>query len=544
MSFPSIMDEELAKNSESDGMDIEKMLEQKERLESAIQDKFTRHITVMFTDLKGSTAMAEIHGDIAARSVIKKQTDILVPVIKNNSGTLVKFMGDGSMSYFKNAADAVQSGIEIQKRIEDLNSTKEGGLGISLRVGINSGKGIVEETDIFGDVVNVASRYESIAEPGGIYISESTSAEIRDRKDEFFCRFLKMTTLKGKKDEVKVYKIYWKPEEIAKVKQLEAVGVKTALSGKKSTLSRPMVKKRTSLDGVRISDEKEAVSKIEREIKECFIRKGESLKISNESCRVTGNIIVDANAVITLMNAKLYFAENAGIIVMGSIRARDTLFSAIDAGKRWKNVTIYSTRTGISILENCRFHFGGGISGKILKEKFNITRPTIHDNGSYGGALFIAGGTEKDIKIKQITCIKCSAHEGGGMYFHKSNTLVENGLFEGCGAKGSGGCMLMYESNLSLKECTFNKCSSSRDGGGIYAISSNFTLENTIFRSCLSKYHGGGISCTASGPIIKNCKFERCISAKDGGGIYGDPKSRIKISFPSYSNCKPNDTNL
>ena len=236
------MDEELAKSSESDGMDIEKMLEQKERLESAIQDKFTRHITVMFTDLKGSTAMAEIHGDLAARSVIKKHTDILVPVIKNNSGILVKFMGDGSMSHFENAADAVQSGIEIQKRIDDLNRTKDGGLGISLRVGINSGKGIVEENDIFGDVVNVASRYESIAEPGGIYISESTSAEIKDRKDEFFCRFLKMTALKGKKDEVKVYKIYWKPDEIAKVKQLEAVGVKTALSGKKSTLSRPMVK--------------------------------------------------------------------------------------------------------------------------------------------------------------------------------------------------------------------------------------------------------------------------------------------------------------
>jgi class 3 adenylate cyclase len=538
------MDKESVESFESGGMDMEKLLAEKERLESAIKEKYTRHITVMFTDLKGSTSLAETQGDIAARSIIKKHTDILVPVIKNNSGTLVKFMGDGSMSYFENAVDAVQSSIEIQKRIDDLNRTQEGGLGITLRVGINSGKGIVEENDVFGDVVNVASRYESIAEPGGIYISESTNSEIKDRKEEFFCRFIKMTTLKGKKDEVKVYKIYWKPDEIAKVKQLEAVGVKTALSGRKSTLSRPMVKKRTSLDSVSISEEKNHISTIEREIKESHIRKGESLKISNEDCRITGNIIVDMGAVITLTNTKLYFAENTGIIVEGSIRAKDVLFSAIDAGKRWNNVTIYCTKTGTSILENCRFHFANGISGKTLKDKFNITRPSIHDNGFYGGALFVAGGTEREITIKNLTFNKCSAHEGGGMYLHKSKTVVNHCLFESCISKGSGGGMVLYESNLTIKDSTFNKCSSSRDGGGICSISSNFDLETAIFRSCLSKYFGGGISCTGSKPIIKNCRFERCISAKDGGGIYGDRKTKAKISFPSYANCKPNDTNL
>jgi class 3 adenylate cyclase len=543
--FLSIMDENSAENSESGSTDIEKLLAEKERLESAIHEKFTRHITVMFTDLKGSTSMAETQGDIFARSIIKKHTDILVPVIKNNSGTLVKFMGDGSMSFFENAADAVLAAIEIQKQINDLNKTKEGGLGINLRVGINSGKGIVEENDIFGDVVNVASRYESIAEPDGIYISERTNAEIRDRKDEFFCRFIKMTTLKGKQDEVKVYKIYWKPDEIAKVKQLEAVGVKSTLTGgRKSAISRPMIKKRSSLDHVSISEEKNHISTIEREIKETHIRKGESLKISNEDCRITGNIFVDMGAVVTFMNTKLYFAENTGIVVEGSIRATNALFSAIDAGKRWRNVTIYCTRKGTNILENCRFHFAGGISGKVLKEKFNITRPTIHDNGLYGGGLFIAGGSEREITIKNLTFNKCTAHEGGGMYLHKSKAFVNHCLFESCGAMGSGGGMVVYDSNLTIKDCTFNKCSSSRDGGGIYSISSKFDLETAIFRSCLSKYHGGGICCTESKPSIKNCRFERCISAKDGGGIYGDRKTKAKITFASYANCKPNDTNL
>ncbi len=69
--------------------DLEKILEERARLESSINDKFTRTITVVFTDLKGSTAIAENEGDLVSRMLIKYQNDILLPAIQENKGTFV-----------------------------------------------------------------------------------------------------------------------------------------------------------------------------------------------------------------------------------------------------------------------------------------------------------------------------------------------------------------------------------------------------------------------------------------------------------------------
>jgi hypothetical protein len=303
--------------------------------------------------------------------------------------------------------------------------------------------------------------------------------------------------------------------------------------------------RKSSLDSVSIKDEKEHVSKIENEIAGRVIRKGEAFKLSNDSYRVMGNIVVHSNAILNIVGAKLYFAENAGIIVLGAIRTKDSVFSAIDTAKKWNNMTIFSTaRSGVSVIDNCRFHFGKGISGKSLMENFNITRPSIQGNGFYGGGLFVAGGTEKTLTMKKVTCYKCSAHEGGGMYFHKSKISLEGGLFEGCTAINSGGGVSSFESNCIMKGCMFNKCSAGKDGGGICLQSSNPDLEDSMLIGCISRYNGGGVACIGSSPNIKNCRFERCISKKTGGGIYGDRTSNPTLAYPSYSKCKPNDSNL
>ncbi len=96
-------------NSNGGGKDLDKLLAQKEALENQIKSEFTRHITVMFTDLKGSTAIADLQGDLAARMIIKKHNDILLPIFKNNNGILVKTMGDGTMSYFEKELDALEA---------------------------------------------------------------------------------------------------------------------------------------------------------------------------------------------------------------------------------------------------------------------------------------------------------------------------------------------------------------------------------------------------------------------------------------------------
>lgn len=193
--------------------DIEKFLEQRAHLEAMMDKKFTRVLTVMFTDLKGSTTIAETEGDLVSRMLVKRQNDILLPAIKDNSGTFIKSIGDGTLSYFENAQDAVRAAVRIQKGMDELNMSKTFRTPVLMRIGMHTGKCIVEKNDIAGDVVNTASRFESSATPGDIFMSEDTYNAMGD-KSEIYCRFVKQVTLKGKKEPYNAYKAFWNPKEI------------------------------------------------------------------------------------------------------------------------------------------------------------------------------------------------------------------------------------------------------------------------------------------------------------------------------------------
>ncbi len=193
--------------------DLGKLLEERERLEELLRNKYTKHITVMFTDMKGSTDLADSEGDLAARLLIKQHNDVIFPIIDKNNGHLVKTMGDGTLSYFNNAQDAVRCGVEIQKSVTEFNAARQLKIPIQVRIGIHTGQGLVEKKDIYGDVVNVASRIETQGNPGEVYLSEETYNAMGD-KEEIYCSFQKITSLKGKKEPFKIYKAFWIASEI------------------------------------------------------------------------------------------------------------------------------------------------------------------------------------------------------------------------------------------------------------------------------------------------------------------------------------------
>ena len=203
---------------ESKSDELEKYLEEREKLDAVFNDKFTRVLTVVFTDLKGSTTIAETEGDLVSRMLIKYQNDILLPAIKDNNGVFIKSIGDGTLSYFEQAQDAVRAAVRIQKGMDELNLSKKFKTTVLMRIGMHTGKCIVEQNDIAGDVVNTASRFESAATPGDIYLSEDTYNALTD-KSEIYCRFVKQVSLKGKKDAYNAYKAFWNPKEIELDKQ-------------------------------------------------------------------------------------------------------------------------------------------------------------------------------------------------------------------------------------------------------------------------------------------------------------------------------------
>ena len=130
---------------------------------------------IMFTDIVGYTALMGKDFN-KALELIRISKEIQKPLVEKHNGKWLKEMGDGAMARFSTALDAVNCSIEIQK-------TARGELDAKLRIGIHLGDVTVEEDDVHGDGVNVASRLESIADAGGIYISESIEKAIQGQTD-------------------------------------------------------------------------------------------------------------------------------------------------------------------------------------------------------------------------------------------------------------------------------------------------------------------------------------------------------------------------
>ena len=130
---------------------------------------------IMFTDIVGYTALMA-NDEQKAFDYLKKNREIQKPIIEKYNGRWLKELGDGVMTSFLTVSDAVNAAIKIQ---EACNVAKE----FQLRIGIHLGEVVFENDDVFGDGVNIASRIQSIAIPGGIYISESVYNNVSNKHD-------------------------------------------------------------------------------------------------------------------------------------------------------------------------------------------------------------------------------------------------------------------------------------------------------------------------------------------------------------------------
>jgi TolB-like protein/class 3 adenylate cyclase/Tfp pilus assembly protein PilF len=107
--------------------------------------------------------------------------ELVDPKIQEHRGRVVKNTGDGFLAEFPSVVDAVRCGVEVQRGVAERNEGTPPEKRIEFRVGINLGDVIAEEHDIFGDGVNVAARLEGLAEPGGVFISNTVHDHVRDR---------------------------------------------------------------------------------------------------------------------------------------------------------------------------------------------------------------------------------------------------------------------------------------------------------------------------------------------------------------------------
>jgi class 3 adenylate cyclase len=174
-------------------------------------EKFRRAITVMFTDIYGSTAYFEKFGDIAGLALVRECNDLLRGVIEKYGGRVLKTIGDAVMAVFDNCDESIRAAITIQRRLRQANAVRKKEDEMRVRIGLHHGIGIVKSDDVFGDVVNVASRVESIALPEQIVISDSLRRQISPA--QFDIVFLGSFRLKGKSEDRDLFLVRWSDTE-------------------------------------------------------------------------------------------------------------------------------------------------------------------------------------------------------------------------------------------------------------------------------------------------------------------------------------------
>jgi len=153
---------------------------------------------ILFSDIVGYTALMG-QDESSTLELVRKSRDIQKPLVEKHQGKWLKEMGDGVMAQFKSALDAVKCGTEIQEAVKNE-------LDAQLRIGIHLGDITIENDEVYGDGVNVASRIESIADPGSVYISEAVYGAIKGQSD-IRAQFMGEKQLKNVQGPVRVYKI-------------------------------------------------------------------------------------------------------------------------------------------------------------------------------------------------------------------------------------------------------------------------------------------------------------------------------------------------
>jgi len=130
---------------------------------------------ILFADMVGYTTLMQ-ENEALARLKRKRLKEVLETTVSRFNGKVVQYYGDGSLSIFGSAIDCVNSAINIQQELQQEPRA-------ALRIGIHTGDVAIEDESIYGDGVNLASRIESLAVPGGIFISEKVYDEIRNQQN-------------------------------------------------------------------------------------------------------------------------------------------------------------------------------------------------------------------------------------------------------------------------------------------------------------------------------------------------------------------------
>jgi eukaryotic-like serine/threonine-protein kinase len=199
---------------------------------SEIDEELRRHkakITVLFTDVVGSTNYFDRFGDTAGLLLLHRHDNYVSSAVVEFEGTVIKTIGDSVMAEFPHPLLAVHAAIEIQRRLLRHNQDLPKAERLQVRTGINRGVGFRRGEDLFGDAVNTAARITKRGGAGQILISRSVQECLVDTEIAF--KPLGGAILEGKAEAEELYEVLWDdaPDRVAHGKVLPRKSSKPAI---------------------------------------------------------------------------------------------------------------------------------------------------------------------------------------------------------------------------------------------------------------------------------------------------------------------------
>ncbi|GAB5408241.1 MAG: hypothetical protein BalsKO_06060 [Balneolaceae bacterium] len=132
-------------------------------------------VAIMFTDIEGYTSLMQKDEE---KGIVyrERHREVFNSITKKYHGRILQYYGDGTLSTFPSAIDAVQCGIEMQLAFKEEPK-------VPIRIGVHTGDIIATDEEIIGDGVNVTARIESMSKPGTVYISDKVYDEVKNQPD-------------------------------------------------------------------------------------------------------------------------------------------------------------------------------------------------------------------------------------------------------------------------------------------------------------------------------------------------------------------------
>ena len=197
--------------------------------------------TIVFTDIVGFTKLSAENEPLAVQ-LLETQRTTLKPIVERHNGHWLKELGDGLLLTFDTTKDAVDCSIEMQHTVKNVAN-------LDLRIGIHQGEVVIQGNDVIGDDVNVASRIEPFASPGGIVVTNPINASLL-RDPVYQTKLIGEPKLKGVRQDVKLHCIvsHGLPEtDLSKVSaKLDPSTTPTVTSDKTNSQAQPSIKDKKS----------------------------------------------------------------------------------------------------------------------------------------------------------------------------------------------------------------------------------------------------------------------------------------------------------